>query len=332
MTVPPICSASMRDKADLPAAVGPATIGRRLAAFRGIALRASDMRFVLVLVAPRDKFLLSSATVRRVRAAIDGGDPVWLSPDEAAEIPCMVEPSCTLIAEALEGAPVDALCVKSRSRRKAVLVADMDSTIVTSETLDEIAMEAGIGEEVAAITQRSMTGEIDFAHALRERVALIKGLDLAALERAWRRIEFTPGAHEVVATMRANGATTALVSGGFTYFTGRVAAELGFDIHYANQLLDDGLHLTGRVAEPILDRDAKCAILHKVAAGRGVRLAATMAVGDGANDLAMLADAGMGIAFHAKPIVTAHASLRVFHADLRALLFVQGYSASTFRN
>ena len=132
--------------------------------------------------------------------------------------------------------------------------------------------------------------------------------------------------------MQANGATTALVSGGFTYFTGRVAAELGFDVHYANQLLDDGLRLTGRVAEPILDRDAKCAILHKVAAGRGVRLAATMAVGDGANDLTMLADAGMGIAFHAKPIVTAHASLRVLHADLRALLFVQGYSASTFRN
>jgi len=289
------------------------------------------MRFVLVLVAPRDKFLLSPVMVQRVRVAIAGGEPIWLARDEAAEIPCMVEPPGELIGACLDGAPIDAFCVRSRGRRKAVLVADMDSTIVAAETLDEVAVEAGIGERVAAITRRSMAGEIDFADALRERVALIDGLDLTALERVWRRTVFTPGARELVATMRAHGAMTALVSGGFTYFTERVAAELGFDVHRANRLLDDGSRLTGKVAEPVLDRDSKRAILHEMAAKRGVRLGAAMAVGDGANDLAMLADAGMGIAFHAKPIVTALAKLRVDHADLRALLFAQGYPASMFR-
>lgn len=268
--------------------------------------------------------------VARLRAAIAGGEPVWLSPGEAAEIPCMAEPKPALIEALLEGQPIDALCVKARGRRKAVLVADMDSTIVTSETLDELAAEAGLKEKIAAITRRSMNGEIDFATALRERVAMLEGLDLAALERTWRGTEFMPGARELVATMRAHGATTALVSGGFTWFTARVAAELGFDIHRANTLLDDGSKLTGRVAQPVLDRDAKRAALHELAASRGAKLAATMAVGDGANDLDMIRDAGFGIAYHAKPVVTAEARLKVSHADLRALLFVQGYSVEAF--
>ncbi|MCU4159338.1 phosphoserine phosphatase SerB [Acidiphilium sp. AL] len=290
------------------------------------------MKFVLVLVAARDKIALTEAMVRRIREHVAGTEPVWLSPGEAAEIPCMVEPEPELVAAALDYAPVDALCVKSRGRRKAVLVADMDSTIVTSETLDEVAGEAGIKDRIAAITARSMAGEVEFAAALRERVALLEGLDIAALERTWRRTEITPGARELVATMRAHGATTALVSGGFTWFTARVAAELGFDIHRANTLLDDGSRLTGKVAEPVLDRDAKRAALHEIAEKRGAKLGAVMAVGDGANDLAMLADAGMGVAYHAKPIVTAQAKLRVDHADLRALLFAQGYPASVFRS
>ncbi|MCF3945794.1 phosphoserine phosphatase SerB [Acidiphilium iwatense] len=290
------------------------------------------MKFVLILVAARDKIALTEAMVRRIREHVAGTEPVWLSPGEAAEIPCMVEPEPELVAAALDYAPVDALCVKSRGRRKAVLVADMDSTIVTSETLDEVAGEAGIKDRIAAITARSMAGEVEFAAALRERVALLEGLDIAALERTWRRTEITPGARELVATMRAHGATTALVSGGFTWFTARVAAELGFDIHRANTLLDDGSRLTGKVAEPVLDRDAKRAALHEIAEKRGAKLGAVMAVGDGANDLAMLADAGMGVAYHAKPIVTAQAKLRVDHADLRALLFAQGYPASVFRS
>ncbi|MDD2877636.1 MAG: phosphoserine phosphatase SerB [Acidiphilium sp.] len=289
------------------------------------------MKFVLVLVAPRGKVLLTEAMVERVRRSIAGGDAAWLSPGEAAEIPCMMEPEHAIIMQALDEAPVDALCVKSRGRRKAVLIADMDSTIVTSETLDDLAVEAGVGARVAAITLRSMAGEIDFAQALRERVALLKGLDIAALERTWRRTELTRGARELVATMRAHGAVTALVSGGFTYFTGRVAAELGFDVHRANTLLDDGSSLTGEVSEPVLDRDAKRAALHEIAETRGVKLGATMAVGDGANDVAMIAEAGMGVAYHGKPILNAQAKLRIEHTDLRALLFAQGYPASVFR-
>jgi phosphoserine phosphatase len=223
------------------------------------------------------------------------------------------------------------MCVRDRGRRKAVLVADMDSTIVTSETLDELAAEAGGGERVAAITARSMAGELDFADALRERVALLEGLDVAALERTWRRTAIMPGARELVATMRAHGAVTALVSGGFTWFTSRVAAEVGFDTHRANELLDDGTRLIGRVAEPVLDRDAKRTALHELAATRGVKLSATLAVGDGANDLAMIADAGLGVAYHAKPILAEAAPVRIEHGDLRALLFAQGYPAASFR-
>lgn len=290
------------------------------------------MKFVLVLVAPRDKVTLTDTMVARVRELISGGEPTFLSPGEAAEIPCMAPPESAMVTAALDGASIDVLCVKSRGRRKAVLVADMDSTIVTSETLDELAVETGLGEAVAAITARSMAGDIDFTAALHERVALLRGLDLAALERTWRRTEFTPGARELVATMRAHGAITALVSGGFTWFTARVAAELGFDTNHANTLLDDGSTLLGTVGEPILDRDAKHTILHELATTRGVKLAATMAVGDGANDLAIITDAGMGIAFHAKPILAAATALHVNHADLRALLFVQGYPASVFRS
>ncbi|MDE2328159.1 MAG: HAD-IB family phosphatase, partial [Rhodospirillales bacterium] len=180
------------------------------------------MKFVLVLVAARDKVTLTDTMVARVRELAAGGPPVWLSPGEAAEIPCMNPPDFALVRAAIDNAPVDVMCVRDRGRRKAVLVADMDSTIVTSETLDELAAEAGVGERVAAITARSMAGELDFADALRERVALLEGLDVAALERTWRRTAIMPGARELVATMRAHGAVTALVSGGFTWFTSRV--------------------------------------------------------------------------------------------------------------
>ncbi len=288
------------------------------------------MPHILTLVAARAATTLSPGVVTRVRDAVSGGTPLLLSPGEAVDIPCPGPPAMDAVRAALGGDPVDALAVHSRGRRKGLLIADMDSTIVTGETLDELAATAGVGDQVAAITRRSMNGEIDFAGALHERVALLRGLELAALERTWTGVRLTGGARTLVATMRAHNATTALVSGGFTFFTGRVAALCGFDTHRANSLIDDGAALTGMVGEPVLDRSAKLAILEELAAARGLRLAATLAVGDGANDLAMVGAAGMGVAFHAKPVVAAAARHRVDHADLRALLFAQGYPASAF--
>jgi phosphoserine phosphatase len=288
------------------------------------------MSHVLTLVADRAATTLSAATIARVREAIAGGTPETLSPAEAADIPCPASPDPGRIVAALEGAPIDAIATKARGRRKGLLVADMDSTIVTSETLDELAAHAGLKDKIAAITRRSMNGEIDFSEALRLRVSMLRGLELAALDKTWLRTRLADGARELVATMRAHNATTALVSGGFTFFTSRVAEMLGFHVHRANVLLDDGQRLTGGVGEPILDRNAKLATLQELAAARGLKLAATLAVGDGANDLAMLREAGLGVAFHAKPIVAAEARARVDHGGLRALLFAQGYRVSEF--
>ncbi|MBS0639503.1 MAG: phosphoserine phosphatase SerB [Acetobacteraceae bacterium] len=288
------------------------------------------MTFILTLVAQREATSLTAAQIARVREAVQGGEAVILSVGEAADIPMPALPDPAHLAEALGGAPIDAIAVKTRGRRKALLIADMDSTIVQEETLDELAVFAGLGATIAAITARAMNGELDFKAALRERVAMLKGLPVDALDRTWERVRLTPGARELVATMRARGALTALVSGGFTFFTGRVAELLGFDVHRANSLLDDGAVLTGAVAEPILDRDTKLATLQELAAQRGLKLSATLAVGDGANDLDMLRAAGLGVAFHAKPIVAREAKARVDHAGLRALLFAQGYPASVF--
>ena len=286
--------------------------------------------YVLTLVAARDAARLAAATLDRVRDAAGAGAPVVLSPGEAADLPCPAPPDPARVAAALEGAAIDAVVTRGEGRRKRLLLADMDSTIVTSETLDEIAAYAGLKERVAEITRRSMNGELDFAAALRERVGLLRGLGVDALERTWERTRLTPGARELVATMRAHGAKTALVSGGFTYFTERVAALCGFDVHRANTLLDDGRALTGEVGEPILDRSAKLATLHELVAKYWLSMDQTLAVGDGANDLAMIRAAGLGVAYHAKPVVAAEARARIDHADLRALLFIQGYSAGEF--
>jgi len=255
----------------------------------------------------------------------------WLSAAQAAEFIVKNPPDIGQLKLVLDHKATDIFITKFRGRRKAVLVADMDSTIITTETLDELAAFAGLKEQIAAITARSMNGELDFAAALRERVAMLKGLDLTALERTWSETTFCPGARTLIATMRGFGATTALVSGGFTFFTARVVAALGFDLHRANVLLDNGSALTGEVAEPILDKDTKLATLKELAEKRGVKLSATLAVGDGANDLAMLKEAGLGIAYYPKPVVAAEIPNRIEHTDLTSLLFAQGYPASAFR-
>ncbi len=291
------------------------------------------MSHVLTLVAPAGG--LAAAALARLRAALadlgaDAGTPDWLAPEEAADIPfagLSPEQATAAARAALREAPVDAIALPAEGRRKRLLLADMDSTIVTSETLDELAAFAGLKEEIAAITRRSMNGELDFRQALAERVGMLAGLDATALEETWRATEITPGAQALVATMRAHGAHCAIVSGGFTFFTGRVAERLGFHAHYSNTLgVADG-KLTGQVEEPILDRDAKLATLKRLSAELGLPLSAALTVGDGANDLAMLGAAGLGVAFRAKPVVAAAARTRVEHADLRALLFAQGYRA-----
>ncbi len=283
------------------------------------------MSHILTLAVDRAQTTLTDAIIARVREAIQGRPAVLLSPGEAVDIPCAGPPDMAAVTAALAGAPVDAIATRARGRRKGLLVADMDSTIITTETLDELAAFAGIKDRIAAITKRAMNGELDFTEALRERVGLLKGLKLDALEKTWAATVLMPGARELVATMRAHNATTALVSGGFTYFTSRVAAAVGFQLHRSNVLLDDGQALTGGVGEPILGKDAKLAALRELASARGLKLAATLAVGDGANDLPMILQAGLGVAFRAKPVVASQARAHVDHATLRALLFAQGY-------
>lgn len=261
-------------------------------------------------------------------------DTDWLEPGEACDITLPDRPSPELRAKlekVLAPSPIDAIFQPTEHRRKRLLIADMDSTIITCECIDELADAMGIKDKVAAITERAMQGEIDFEPALLERVALLKGLPVAALEKVFEeRIRLSPGARTLVATMTSSGATALLVSGGFTFFTARVAALAGFTRHQGNILeIEDG-HLTGGVAMPILGRDAKLEALVSEAAALDIPLEASIAVGDGANDLEMVKAAGLGIAYHAKPIVAAAAPAAIRHGDLSALLFVQGYRRTEF--
>ena len=219
----------------------------------------------------------------------------------------------------------------AEGRRKRLLVADMDSTIINVECLDELADFAGKKDEVAAITERAMRGELEFEGALRERVAMLKGLGLSALQQCYdERVRLNPGAETLVKTMAANGARCVLVSGGFTFFTQRVAKAAGFHTQRANTLIQEGEALAGTVGEPILGREAKLAALKQEAAALGVPLSETLAIGDGANDLAMIEAAGLGLAYRAKPVVAARAHARIDHCDLTAALYFQGYRAEAF--
>jgi phosphoserine phosphatase len=240
-------------------------------------------------------------------------------------------PLAAAAARALERREADFCAQNAEGRAKRLLVADMDSTIISCECLDELADVAGFKDEIAAVTARAMNGEIPFEAALIERVERLAGLELSALERTWaQRVRLNSGARTLARTMTAHGARCVLVSGGFDFFTERVAAAAGFAAHRANRLLDDGARLTGEVALPILGREAKLQALNEEAAALGLSLEQTLAVGDGANDLAMIEAAGLGVAFHAKPIVAERASARIDHTDLASLLYFQGYGAETF--
>ncbi len=230
------------------------------------------------------------------------------------------------------GLPVDVAVVPIAHRRKKLLLADMDSTMIQQECIDELADYVGLKAQVSSITARAMRGEIAFEPALRERVALLKGLSVSVVDEIIaKRITLMPGGAALISTMRANGAYTALVSGGFTLFTAPICQMLGFDEDRSNTLeVSDG-HLAGRVSEPILGKEAKRQRLLELRATRGLLPEETMAVGDGANDLAMLGEAGLGVALHAKPAVAEIAHARIDHGDLTALLYLQGYASAEFK-
>ncbi|MDE4134596.1 phosphoserine phosphatase SerB [Phaeobacter sp. QD34_3] len=276
---------------------------------------------------------LEPTLVDSLRNAWGGTEAQWLAPDVAAEFALDTLPDNQWeVWEDLQQMKVDLVIQATQGRRKKMLLADMDSTMIQQECIDELAEVAGVGERVKDITARAMNGELDFEGALTERVALLKGLPEGMITEVLNtRISLMPGGKQLLATMKANGAYAALVSGGFTAFTAKVAAELGFDENRANTLLVADGTLTGDVARPILGREAKVNALEEITARLGISEAEVIAVGDGANDLGMLTRAGAGVALHAKPSVAAECDIRINHGDLTALLFVQGYGQDDFK-
>jgi len=275
---------------------------------------------------------LQPALVENLRNAWGGAEADWLSPDEAAEFTMEWVPDNRWnVWQSLQDERVDMVVQGAENRLKSMLLADMDSTMIEQECIDELAEEAGVGAHVRKITARAMNGELDFEGALIERVALMKGLDSAVIQRVLEtRITHMPGASVLLATMRAKGAYTVLVSGGFTEFTGVVATALGFDENRANTLIIEENILSGEVQMPILGRQAKVTALEEITKLRGLSEQDVIAVGDGANDLGMLHRAGTGVALHAKPSVAAECEVRINHGDLTALLYLQGYARSDF--
>ena len=288
--------------------------------------------FIATLLTNPETPKLDRVAVESLRNAWGGGDAVWLDPGVAAEFALQAVPANLWeVWDGFQAMGIDLAVQPAVGRKKRMLIADMDSTMIQQECIDELADEAGAGAYVAGITARAMNGELDFEAALRERVGLLKGLEEAVIARVIRdRITLMPGGQALVATMRGNGGYAALVSGGFTAFTGAIAGVLGFDENRANTLLVEGGRLTGAVAEPILGKAAKVQALEEISARLGISPAEAVAVGDGANDLGMLGIAGMGVALHAKPSVQAECQLRVNHGDLTALLYLQGYRREEF--
>ncbi|MDN5926168.1 MAG: phosphoserine phosphatase SerB [Hyphomicrobiales bacterium] len=291
------------------------------------------MPFIVTLISGPGR--LTPAIGTMAMEAIGASAIDWLAEKTACEFGLPEGTDATAaevhLREALAADPVDIVVQPATGRRRNILIADMDSTMIDQECIDELADEIGMKDHIAAITRRAMNGEIAFEPALRERVLLLKGLPVSVISKVLdERITLAAGGRELIATMKKNGAHTALVSGGFTAFTGAVAERLGFDENIANRLLEEGGKLAGKVAEPILGRQAKADALMKIAARLSLTPADAMAVGDGANDLDMIQLAGSGVALHAKPSVAAQARIRIDHGDLTALLYIQGYRQSEF--
>ena len=316
MTTPFACSASARASADLPLAVGPAISASG-------SLEGASVFIATLIAAER----LTRGDICAARDALGGSpEPEWVEADRACDFLMAGDPR--LARQALEGLipGIDVIVQPKAGRRKRLLVADMDSTMIGQECIDELADYVGRKAEVAAVTEAAMRGELDFAAALDARVALLEGLDDAMIDRCREeRMRVTPGARTLVRTMAAQGAHSVLVSGGFTRFAGPVAAEIGFAEVRANVLGIAGEKLTGLVAKPIVDAEAKKQALIDAAVERGIPLCETLAVGDGANDIPMVRAAGLGVAYHAKPALAAAADARIEANDLTALLFAQGY-------
>ncbi|MEL6957511.1 MAG: phosphoserine phosphatase SerB [Pseudomonadota bacterium] len=286
--------------------------------------------FVITLIAKPGG--LDPALVEALRNAWGGQSAQWLAADEAAEFACERMPdNAESVWGDLQGQGVDLILQPLEGRRKAMLLADMDSTMIQQECIDELAAEAGVGDRVADITARAMNGELDFEAAIDERVGLLEGLPESIIDQVLEtRISYMPGGRALVQTMKANGGYSALVSGGFTAFTSRVAGHLGFDENRANTLEIAGGKLTGKVVRPILGQQAKLDALNGITAARGITPADVLAVGDGMNDLLMLSNAGTGVALHGKPALQEKCKIRVNHGDLTALLYLQGYAKAEF--
>ena len=293
------------------------------------------MALVATLIANPSNPVLDAALGERLAKDVDASGLYWLADGIACDIALRDGTDTvaieTALRSALNGLPIDLAIQDMDTRRKQFLIADMDSTMIGQECIDELAAEVGLKDKVAAITARAMNGEIEFEPALRERVALLKGLPVGVVDEVIaKRITLTPGGLELIATMKSKGGYTALVSGGFTVFTSRIAQTLGFDENRANLLIEENGRLAGKVAEPILGKQAKVDALLDICAKRGLSPQDVIAVGDGANDLGMLELAGTGVALHAKPSVAAQAKVRLDHADLTGLLYLQGYRKSDF--